>query len=312
MFLSIKKPLLISVSLNNLCGLNCIFCKKDLFAREMDDRVFKKFLEYIIKERNLVCIFSGGEPFLDPRLERILNICKNIEIPTSVDTNCNWERIPNTVSKCSQIRVKILSLEGEKHDMLVGKRGHYEKVIKFINWLNQNFSGSKVLLYPVLSQNLNEIEQIVDFSIKIGFYCNLLFYPRDFCTNTMKKEEFFSLITKLEELIEIYPKKIFLDFPIAGLKKESLINICPAMVIGAHIDVDGFLKPCKFSSSIIGNIKELSIQELWNRKRELVASLNSFCSKCNFYFNCGGGCLANKTKRGVDYYCPKNEGDDQS
>lgn len=309
MFPVFNEPLILSVTLNTYCGLNCTFCPDNSIRKELDDVVFEKLMEYIGGKNNLTTLaFSGGEPFLETRLEKLLSICKNNKIPTSIDTNCNWiDNIPTTIFKCDQIRVKLLSLVEEKHDKLVGRKGHYQKVIGFINWLTHNFSGSKVLLFTVLSPNLNEMERVAEYAIDIGFYCNFFPYPRGFSINAaLARQEYYHAIENIESLTERYPKDVFIDFPLAGATNGSLRNICPAVFMSSHIDVEGYLRLCKYSSKKIGSLEELPLLDLWNRQRNEVRNLNLFCSSCNLYSDCGGGCLANKTERGVDYYCSKH------
>ncbi|RLI78199.1 hypothetical protein DRP04_10420 [Archaeoglobales archaeon] len=305
MFPIFNEPLILSVTLNTYCGLNCTFCPFSPVQKELDNLIFEKLVEYVEGSKNLTTLaFSGGEPFLDVRLEKLLSVCKNNRIRTSIDTNCNWNKMPTTVFKCNQIRVKLLSLVEEKHDRLVGRKGHHQKVIGFINWLTHNFSGSKVLLFPVLSQNLNEMERVAEYAMDKGFYCNFFSYPREFSINAaLSRQEYYRAIENIRSLIERYPKDVFIDFPLAGAKNRSLRNICPAVFISSHIDVDGCLRLCKYSSKKIGSLEELSLIDLWNKQRNEVKKLNNFCSNCELYPWCGGGCLANKTKFGTDYYC---------
>lgn len=307
MFPVFNEPLILSVTLNTYCGLNCTFCPCNSVQKELDDAIFEKLVEYIKGRNNLTTVaFSGGEPFLDTRLDKLLSICKENKIPSSIDTNCNWVNIPTTIFKCGQIRIKLLSLVEEKHDNLVGRKRHYQKVIGFIDWLTHNFSGSKVLLFPVLSQNLNEMERMAEYAVDSGFYCNFFPYPRSFnLENALSKREYYLALEKIDSLIKNYPKEVFIDFPLAGATNRSLRNICPAVFISSHIDVDGHLRFCKYSSKKIGSFKESSLIDLWNKQKDEVRNLNLFCSSCNLYSDCGGGCLANKTESGVDYYCSK-------
>jgi hypothetical protein len=49
------------------------------------------------------------------------------------------------------------------------------------------------------------------------------------------------------------------------------------------------------------------IAKAWRCLQREVANLNASCSSCSQFASCGGGCLANKTKSGKEYYCPYNE-----
>lgn len=304
-FPNFDEPLILSVELNTYCGLNCIFCKNNSIQKAMNDAIFEKLIEHIYKSNNLTTLaISGGEPFLDDRLERLLSVCRERKVPTSIDTNCNWDEIPETISKCGQIRIKLLSLKEDTHNILVGRK-NYRKVIRFINWLTQNFSGSKVIFFPIIRQNLYEIDHVVNFALDKGFYCNFFPYPRGFISKpALSREEYKFFMNKLSLIFKRHPKNVFIDLPLLGLREKSLINICPAIFISSHIDVDGYLKICKFCSKKIGSLENLSLRSLWTNQKNTIKRFNIICSNCNFYLNCGGGCFVNKDKSGVDHYCP--------
>ncbi|MFZ2414954.1 MAG: radical SAM protein [Minisyncoccia bacterium] len=309
MLSSFEEPIILSMTLNTYCGLNCSFCFNNVFRKKMHDTTFNEVMNYIKINNNLTTIaISGGEPLLDERLNRIFSMCKEKEIQISIDTNYN---VPlgeqsNVILNFGQIRVKLFSTISEKHDRLVGVSGHYQKISQFMSWLDNNFRYSKVLLFPILSSNLNEIEQVAEFAIDRGFYCNFFTFPRG--SNrlaALSKKDYIYVMKKVSDIFELYPKRIFLDFPLAGLNDRSLKNICPAIFISSHIDVDGYLRPCKYSSIKIGSLNEYSLHDLWEMQKMEVQRLNSHCLNCNRYSDCGGGCFANKTDRNIDYYCPR-------
>ncbi len=308
MFPSFEEPLILSVTLNTHCGLHCSFCSDYNIYEEMSDVIFNKVTDFIKTSTNLTTVtISGGEPLLDERLNRLILICNKNKIQVSVDTNCNMTlgEQSNTILNCGQIRLKLLSIVCDKHNRLVGVRGHYQKICQFMGWLNNNFKHSKVLLFPLLNSNLDEIELAAEFAIDHGFYCNFFAYPRGFNKlASLNKNEYSYVIKKIGEVFESYPNKIFLDVPLAGLNNRSLKNICPAIFISTHIDVDGHLRPCKYASMTIGSLKEYSLYELWDMQKIEVKWQNLHCTNCNQYPNCGGGCFANKTDCNIDYYCP--------
>lgn len=296
------------MTLNTYCGLNCSFCPGNIYKNKMNEIIFNKIVRYIKSNNNLTVAISGGEPLLDERLNHIISMCKEKKIRVSIDTNYS---IPlgeqsNAILNCGQIRVKLLSTISGKHDSLVGVKGHYQKINQFMNWLDNDFKHSKVLLFPIMNSNLCEIERIAEFAMNRGFYCNFFTYPRGFSKfAALNKKDYFNAIKKVGNIYKFYPKRIFLDFPLAGLNDKSLKNLCPAIFISSHIDVNGYLRPCKYSSMKIGSLKDYSLCDLWDMQKREIQRLNSYCSSCNQYTYCGGGCLVNKADCGIDYYCPK-------
>lgn len=227
----------------------------------------------------------------------------------SIDTNCSFSsnKLPENVFDCGQVRVKLLSMDRLKNNRLTGSKGHSERTLQFIDWLSREYMGSKVLLFPILSCNWMEMAHAAQFALCHGFYCNFFPYPRSYAKGIMSRNEYYQALKIASRLAEEYPKDIFLDFPLAGAADKSRKNICPAHSVSAHIDIDGFLSPCKYSIAKIGSIGECSLSDLWTRQLSIVKEVNQSCSKCSQYSECGGGCLGNKADDGIDYYCLRHQ-----
>lgn len=302
-----NSPLIISLAMNNSCGLRCSFCREGSGNRSLSNKALFKFLDFIKGRNSLTSVvLSGGEPLLDPRLNMILEACRLKDIQISVDTNGNWtlRDVPRLITQFNQIRVKLFSLAEKKHDALAGVKGHGERTYEIIDWISKNIKTSKVLLIPIVSSNLEEMDEIANYAIENGFYCNFFPYPKEFSPDAaLSKEEYFLAATMAGLIAKRYSEKIFLDFPSAGLINESLVNLCPAVYISSHIDVDGGFRLCKYASTSMGSLEVSSIQDLWKAQQEVVQKKNKGCVRCDSYKICGGGCMASKEKDGTNYYC---------
>jgi organic radical activating enzyme len=91
------KPYFYNIILSNLCNLSCVMCSPNLSSRvatdfkklkivsasqpslldwTRDDITWKKFVDHIDDNKNIVCVhFQGGEPLLHARFEEFLNHC---------------------------------------------------------------------------------------------------------------------------------------------------------------------------------------------------------------------------------------------
>lgn len=169
------EPLFVSLELNTECGLNCIFCQGRKQKFNIRKEILEKIIFFIKKSKILnAVILSGGEPFISPYLEKILNVCKRKNIAVSIDTNLNFYtdkeiKIYNYLNNISQIRFKVLSVQEEKHDFYVGKRGHFKKTLSFLKKMNKIFKKPKVAIFPILNFNFCEINNLLNFAKNISY-----------------------------------------------------------------------------------------------------------------------------------------------
>jgi radical SAM protein with 4Fe4S-binding SPASM domain len=107
---------------------------------------------------------------------------------------------------------------------------------------------------------------------------------------------------------------------------------CTAGMDKAILRPDGFLFPCVSLKKIIfedsdNDIRKMSFEQIWNQSRifNLIRSFHNFvknsnCRNCDFFSNCGGGCLTQRMmesddiSKSKDPYCIsiKNKKDTRS
>jgi radical SAM protein with 4Fe4S-binding SPASM domain len=305
LYAGLTEPLQISIELNNKCGMNCYFCTKARNNKEINIKIIKKFIYHIRNSKLLTSIMlSGGEPLGSKYLHDIIKICKKKHIAISIDTNINFKLDHIKFPDVNQIRVKVFSTSQNKHDKITGVKGHFKKTCDFLDIIQNDFKGSKVILFPVLNSNFKYLNDIMDFAKKRDMFLNIFFYPKS-CSDPISKRNFWLIGRKLDQIVAKGNKNIFVDAPLFGTRFHHLEGWCPANKILMHISYNGAVKPCKFSDEIMGFLSRESVNAIWMNR---IFKIPDKCIGCNFAEICAGGCIVNRNKEfNADYLCVYKE-----
>ena len=80
----------IYIEITNQCNLNCTFCKKNSRpAKYLSLEEFTYILEQIKEDTRYIYLHVQGEPLMHPLLHQFINIAKEKNFNTHIDTNGN-------------------------------------------------------------------------------------------------------------------------------------------------------------------------------------------------------------------------------
>lgn len=292
----LSQPFILALALNNydpLFGVNSVASMKHL---EKD--VYKQVTKFIeASPRGSVLVLSGGEPFLDPHLDDIVSVARSNGCGVSVDTWCGFKERPSCYNQIQQIRLRLLSLNREKHDRLSGKSGSHKSAVAFSKLVFRNFPGEKILVFPICQENRNELPKIINWCKRFNFYPNMFVVPYRH-RHALKFEDYSEVIA---QLLALPLQDIIIDTPLLGL--SGWPNLCPGGRLAMFVDVDGGVKPCPYFPYPLGHLDGDGVAKAWHNMQNEIATLNSRCYLCSQFSSCGGGCLANKDESGKEYYC---------
>ena len=285
---TLSRPFILALSLNKTS-------KATAKTNTLDEQVYRCVCDYIGANSNGVIVLTGGEPFLDSRLSEILVLARNRGWPTSVDTRCLFHELPS-LDGIQQIRLRLFSLNPNLHNRIACDQQSFQKTTEYAKWLADNYSGEKIMVFPVCRDNYREIAAVLDWCRSLNFIPNFFVVPRQHEYSVDLQD--YRVV--LQALRELPPEDIIIDVPLLGLSGWS--NICPGGRVAMYIGVDGEIMPCPdFPYPICWMGKD--IPSTWRTLQEKIAVMNEVCSSCEHFSACGGGCLANKTGAGKDYYC---------
>lgn len=298
--LKISQPFILALAVNNYDPFFGAENKHD--SRNLDENVYQHVLDHITTaDQQSVLVLSGGEPFLDPRFKEILSVADDCGWSTSIDTWGGFGEPLPSLNHVHQMRLRLLSLNPKKHDELLGEKGNHRRALAFGAHLEKEFSGEKILVFPICQGNKGEISDIFDWCMAHDFRPNMFIVPRQH-KFAIPLDEFPQVIT---ELCALPLRDVIIDTPLLGL--SGWPNLCSGGRLAMFLDVDGGIKPCPYFPYPLCHLDEGGIVKAWRNLQNEVVSLNENCSSCSQFSSCGGGCLANKTDSGKEYYCYYNE-----
>ena len=175
-------PKQILINTNNSCNLHCDFCvvKSSRFKRGCKKYFLLKDVIKLIPDmvfyRPSIDI-SGGEPFLNKDLFKIIYVLSKNNINTNVITNGTFikERFYELIN--SDIKAITISLDHyleERHDKIRGVKGTYKKLMEglllLIDFKRKYGDLIKINLNTVINKdNYKDLIDIYNFIDKLGF-----------------------------------------------------------------------------------------------------------------------------------------------
>lgn len=210
-----------------LCGKCSDFCPSN--ARELvgKDISIKDLMKEIIKdevfyeESNGGVTFSGGEPLMHADyLSDVLNICKDKNIHTTVDTSgyATWEQFKKIIDKVDLFLFDIKHMNSEKHLEYTGASNHV--ILENLKKLSER--GSNIYIRMPIIAGINDddenIDRAVEFLSKLNIiHVDLLPYHKMGMDKYRRLDRSYKL-SGLEKPTEEVIAKIAEKFKSAGIK----------------------------------------------------------------------------------------------
>lgn len=155
--------------LTTKCNLRCRHCfndNVDIGPQSLDKLAFAKFYK-IIKNRTDGIVLTGGEPFLYPHLEEILDQVKSEKVVITTNaTVVSKEHLERILKQYPNIFLQM-SFDGMTKETFEAVRGPgtYEKVRQAVDYLSAKGNSGRIgLSISVLSCNIHEVLSIIDYA----------------------------------------------------------------------------------------------------------------------------------------------------
>lgn len=316
---------LIQIEITGVCNMCCNHCRASIEKRShLSTDLIKKAINFAVKEGSddLRLTFSGGEPFLHPKLFQLMKYAekkkiKNLAITTNgsiIDIGLLKKikhlNIPNFF-----IQISIDSINPQTHDSFRNHKNAFSKAIKFMEVLKQEnivFSIKSTLI----PKTINEMESLIIFSHKMGAkrisFGSVIPSGRGLnenklWLNSIQKKDFIKLITNYKkrylkkiEIVTEDPLKSCIEESIWGYSKKELANPyfyggCTAGISMINVNSNGEITPCSLLPIKIVNIRNKSLKDIRETyikskiiKKLLKREFTGACNNCVFKNGCGG------------------------
>jgi len=311
------------------CNLNCSYCYNHWKRGEPYDRLnsYKKalkVLKLLFKTTDIKQVtFTGGEPFLSERFIELVLYCKLHKKEISIITNGNGGKYTDYESLISfgvkVFQIPFLSADMQVHDTLTNVKGSWDHVITSITDII-SMGGFVVPVIVLTKKNYKELLQTLTFLHELGL--NRVMLNRYNIGGSGIKDDNLTLDkTEINEaffLANEYAKTNGMLITSNVCSPHCYINpsLYPNIGFGncspdvsrrpITINIQGDVRLCNHSPVIAGNIFKDNFNRILESDypKKWAEIIPSFCSSCQLYSRCMGGCRAASEQMGLSLAHP--------
>jgi len=274
-----NEMLLIDVETSNVCNLNCLYCFRDVYGghvRLTEELDLKERLGLLKQAKALGCetvkITGAGEPLMDERFFDMVEYANGLGMKVMSFTNglsIDREMAERLARANVSLIVKCNSMNPEIEDRMVGRDGYAEKrnqAIRFLMEAGLNKKKPTMLGMDAVITKLN-LEGVLD---QLAFCRENNIFPlfRPFMpiggASKLKDWEI-----SREETVEIFKKAREMDRARFGLEYRMILPYiggvwCRQLHYALYVNILGEAYACTGSRKKLGNIREQSLEKIWN------------------------------------------------
>jgi len=290
------------------CNLRCSHCLSssgEPAANEMTTAEALDLVEQLHTNRVFQVNFGGGEPFMRPDFEQILDACHARGIMTCISTNGTLLDAAR-VARLARTRLVAIqvSMDGacrETCDAIRGK-GVFDKAIEAVRLLAA--SSIPTSINTVLTaQNAAEIPAMHDMARSLGVSLRVSrFRPSGRGADNWNDlrpspAQLLAFSDWLATSGDVRTGDSF--FSLTSQERQGLgLNLCGAAKLTCCVGPTGNMYPCAFLQTDrfkAGSLRDATFREIWDHS-EIYESFRNLrihsCEECNRFDQCHGGCPA--------------------
>lgn len=279
------KPLKIigvNFEVTDACNSRCKHCNiwrqkptTDLLTSEEIEKTFSDDLFSELKEVQL----TGGEPVLRDDLEEIMLTIHKVVPRTNISFGTNGllpERVIDVVKVAIKHDIPIgvgIALDGvgEKHDLIRGVKGNFEKTDYLLHELAKLREKHRDKLsfavgHTLSNMTVGTVEETIKYvhSLNIDFleqiYDEAPYYHNIGSIGIEKLDD-----SGLRKVIQQLPPSFHNELLLKGLEHKAIKFRCFAMRTFFSLRCNGDIKPClRYGDIRVGNVRENSFSEIWH------------------------------------------------
>jgi mycofactocin radical SAM maturase len=304
----LRSPVNLTWEVTFACNLRCRHCLSASAEPAPDELTTPEALNLVdqLHEAGVFQInFGGGEPFIRPDFEEILEACHSRGIMTCISTNGTLldaglvERLART--RLVAIQVSLDGARQETCDAIRGK-GVFDRAIKALKLLEA--SSIPTSINTVLTtHNADEIPAMYRLAKDLGVSLRVSrFRPSGRGADNWEElrpnpSQLLAFSDWLANSEDVRTGDSF--FSLTSQERQGLgLNLCGAAKLTCCVGPTGNMHPCAFLQSDrfkAGSLRDSTFQEIWDDS-EIYESFRSLrihsCEDCQRFDQCHGGCPA--------------------
>ncbi|MDZ4184845.1 MAG: mycofactocin radical SAM maturase [Desulfuromonadales bacterium] len=304
----LRSPVNLTWEVSLLCNLRCSHCLSASGEAAKDELTTAEALALVeeVHQAGVFQInFGGGEPFMRPDFEQILDACHQRGIMTCISTNGTLLDAAR-VARLSQTRLVAIqvSLDGATSSTCDAVRGSgvFARATEAVKLLAA--SSIPTSINTVLTtHNASEIPAMYELAQSLGVSLRVSrFRPsgrgadnwEDLRPTPSQLLEFSDWLAKSGD---VRTGDSF--FSLTSQERQGLgLNLCGAAKLTCCVGPTGNMYPCAFLQTdrfLAGSLRDQSFQQIWDSS-EIYESFRSLrihsCEECTRFDQCHGGCPA--------------------
>lgn len=306
--MGMRSPVNVTWEVSLACNLRCSHCLSasgEPAAGEMTTSEALDLVKQMHHARVFQINFGGGEPFMRPDFEQILDACHSYGIMTCISTNGTL-LTPERVERLAQSRLVAIqvSMDGARRETCDAIRGAgvYDAAIKAIKLLAATRIPTSINTV-LTAQNAGEIPAMHDMARSLGVSLRV----SRFRPSGRGADNWESLRPSPAQLLafsdwlaasgDVRTGDSF--FSLTTQERQGLgLNLCGAAKLTCCVGPTGNMYPCAFLQTDrfkAGSLRGQSFQEIWDDSG-IYASFRNLrihsCESCQRFDQCHGGCPA--------------------
>jgi mycofactocin biosynthetic radical S-adenosylmethionine protein MftC len=306
--MGLSSPVNLTWEVTYACNLRCTHCLSasgDAVAEELTTGEALDLVEQMHQAGVFQINFGGGEPFMRPDFEQILDACHLRGIMTCISTNGTLldNELVERLSRTRLVAIQV-SLDGAEKATCEAIRGAgtYDDALRALRLLAQ--SPIPTSINTVLTrQNASEIPAMYELADELGVTLRVSrFRPSgrgsdNWETLRPTPKQLLDFSAWLESRGDVRTGDSF--FSLTAQQRQGLgLNLCGAAKLTCCVGPTGNVYPCAFmqlDAFEAGSLRRSSFQEIWN-SASIFESLRGLrihsCEDCQRFDQCHGGCPA--------------------
>jgi mycofactocin radical SAM maturase len=304
----LRSPVNLTWEVSLACNLRCSHCLSasgEPAENEMTTAEALDLVEQLDTAKVFQINFGGGEPFMRPDFEQILEACHARGIMTCISTNgtlldaARVERLAE--SRLVAIQVSMDGAKRETCDAIRGA-GVYDDAIGAIKLLAASRIPTSINTV-LTAQNAAEIPALHRLAKDLGVSLRVSrFRPSGRGADNWEElrpspAQLLAFSAWLADSGEVRTGDSF--FSLTTQERQGLgLNLCGAAKLTCCVGPTGNMYPCAFLQTErfkAGSLRESTFQEIWDDS-EIYASFRNLrihsCEECRRFDQCHGGCPA--------------------
>jgi mycofactocin biosynthetic radical S-adenosylmethionine protein MftC len=304
----LRAPVNLTWEVTLACNLRCTHCLSssgEPAADELSTAEAISLVEQMHRVGLFQINFGGGEPFMRPDFETILEVCHSRGIMTCISTNGTLidAALVERLSRSRLVAIQV-SLDGAEKATCEAIRGAgtYDDALRALRLLAA--SPIPTSINTVLTaQNTTEIPALYDLAEKLGVTLRVSrFRPSgrgsdNWETLRPTPQQLLDFSEWLESRGDVRTGDSF--FSLTAQERQGLgLNLCGAAKLTCCVGPTGNVYPCAFmqlDQFKAGSLRDSDFQTIWD-SAEIFASLRGLrihsCEDCKRFDQCHGGCPA--------------------